>query len=190
MLNAIIMASGFSSRMGTNKLLLPYKGKLLIEHILDKVTACSFKSVTLVAQNDEIIDIGKSRKVNVIHNERAAEGQSASIKLGIANSPECKGYAFFTADQPLIDIETIKLLIDSFYEADNLIIVPSFSGKRGAPVIFPEKFKSELLALTGDTGGKNVIAKHPNEVRFIEVLNESILWDIDTEEDYRKLIHN
>jgi molybdenum cofactor cytidylyltransferase len=189
MLNAIIMASGFSSRMGTNKLLLPYKGKLLIEHILDKVIACNFASVTLVAQNEEIINIGKKRKVNVIHNTRAAEGQSASIKLGINNSPDCKGYAFFTADQPLLDVETIELLIDSFYKTGNSIIVPCFSGKRGTPVIFPEKFKSELLALSGDTGGKNVIEKHPNEVRFIEVHKESTLWDIDTEEDYRKLIH-
>lgn len=187
MLNAIIMASGFSNRMGTNKLLLPYKGKVFIEHVLDKVKACNFYSTVIIAKSPEVIDIGKKRGIKVIHNENAEKGQSESIKLGIANSPDSMGYAFFTADQPLIDIETIKLLMNSFYKEDS-IIIPIFKEKRGTPTIFPKRFRNDLLALEGDTGGRNVINKNMNAVKFIEVKNECVLWDIDTQEDYINLI--
>ena len=189
MLNAIIMASGFSNRMGTNKLLLPYKGKAMIEHILDKVKACDFYSTILVAQDHEIIDIGKKRGMKVTHNKKAEKGQSESIKLGIVNSPDAMGYAFFTADQPLIDIETIKLLMDSFYKEKDSIILPIFKGKRGTPVIFPKRFKDDLLALEGDTGGRNIINENMDAVKFIEVKKECVLWDIDTQEEYRNLIY-
>lgn len=190
MINAIIMASGFSSRMGTNKLLLPYKEKALIEHILDKVKECDFFSTVLVAQNFEVIGLAKKRGLKVIYNERAKNGQSESIKSGILNSPDAMGYAFFTADQPLIDIKTIKFLMDSFYKEKDSIIIPIFEEKRGTPVIFPKKFKEELLALEGDAGGRTIIKKYMNSVKLIEVREECILWDIDTQEDYRNLIHS
>ncbi|MDF2672895.1 MAG: hypothetical protein K0R09_1160, partial [Clostridiales bacterium] len=61
MLNAIIMASGFSNRMGSSKLLLTYKDKTLIEHILDKVIDCGFHDIILVARNKEILNMGNIR---------------------------------------------------------------------------------------------------------------------------------
>lgn len=189
MLSAIIMASGFSSRMGTNKLLLPYNGKALVEHILDKVKVCGFYSTILIAQNYEVIDMGKKRGIKVVYNNKAKEGQSQSIKLGILNSPDAMGYAFFTADQPLIDIETIKLLMDSFYKEEDSIIIPTFKEKRGTPVIFPKRFKNDLLALEGDTGGRNIINKNIDDVKLIEVKKDYVLWDIDTQEEYKSLIY-
>lgn len=188
MLNAIIMASGFSSRMGRNKLLLTYKGKRLIEHTLDKILDSGFQNIVLVAQDLEVIELGRARGVNVVLNQNALKGQSESIRLGIVNSPEAEGYAFFTGDQPLMDNDTIKFLMKHFYEGEKLIIVPVFNGKRGTPVIFPGKFKGELLALEGDTGGREVIRRHTDAVKFVEIKGETQLFDIDTEEDYRKLL--
>lgn len=189
MINAVIMASGFSKRMGENKLLLPYRGKTLIENTLDKVIECGFYDIVLVAQDEKVLKIGNSRGVKAINNERAELGQSQSIKLGIMNSREADGYAFFTGDQPLINIETIKYLMESFYKSKNSIIVPRNNEKRGTPVIFPREFKSELLSLEGDMGGKQIISKHMDVVNFIEVGSELYLFDIDTEEDYKKLIN-
>lgn len=189
MINAVIMASGFSKRMGENKLLLPYRGKTLIENTLDKVIECGFYDIVLVAQDEKVLKTGNSRGVKVINNERAELGQSQSIKLGIMNSREADGYAFFTGDQPLINIETIKYLMESFYKSKNSIIVPRYNEKRGTPVIFPREFKSELLSLEGDMGGKQIISEHMDVVNFIEVSSELYLFDIDTEEDYKKLIN-
>lgn len=188
MINAIIMASGFSSRMGQNKLLLQFNSKPLIEHILDKLLLCGFCCNILVAQNKRILEIGEKKGMKTVYNSKAYEGQSQSIKLGILNSPEALGYAFFTADQPLINTETIKFLMKKFYKYKDSIIVPCFKGRRGSPVIFPRAFIDELLALKGDIGGKAVINKHLESVKFIEVTKDYFLWDIDTEDDYRRLL--
>jgi molybdenum cofactor cytidylyltransferase len=182
------MASGFSNRMGTNKLLLTYKGKTLIENILDKIIQCGFYDIILVAQDKKILDLGNSRGIQCVYNEKAALGQSESIKLGVVNSKEAEGYAFFTGDQPLMDVRTIKFLMDCFYKAKNSIIVPIANEKRGTPVIFPNRFKAELLALRGDTGGKQIIARHMDESKFIEINSDLLLFDIDTQEDYKELL--
>lgn len=189
MINAIIMASGFSRRMGVNKLLLTFKGKTLIESILDKITKCDFYDIVLAAQDEKILEIGNKMGIKAIYNEKAELGQSQSIKLGIMNSREADGYAFFTGDQPLLNIDTIKYLMKCFNEAKDSIIIPAFNEKRGTPVIFPQKFKSELLSLEGDTGGKQIISKHMDFVKFIQIKSELLLFDIDTEEDYAELLN-
>ncbi len=189
MLNAIIMASGKSNRMKTNKLLLPYKGKCLIEHILDNVLKSHYLHTILIASDEEVLALGRDRGINVIQNLEANNGQSESIKLGILNSPESDGYAFFTGDQPLLDAETIDELIAKFYQFPKSIIVPSYQNKRGTPVLFPKSFREDLLSLSGDNGGKIIINKNLNLVKLVEVKNEFLLMDIDTQEDYQKLIH-
>lgn len=188
MINAIIMASGNSRRMGTNKLLLKYKEKTIIEHSIENVIMCDFYSSVLVSQYEKILDFGRERTMKVVHNYNSEKGQSESIKLGILNSPKSNGYMFFTGDQPLMNVETIKLLMKSFKENKNLIIVPRYNEKSGNPVIFPRKYENELLALQGDNGGRSIINKHLESVKFLEVKNEWLLSDIDTEEDYKRLI--
>ena len=188
MINAIVMASGYGSRMGINKLLLKYKEKALIEYVIENVISCDFYSTILVSQYEKVLSLGKERTMEVVHNYNSDKGQSESIKLGIINSPKADGYMFFTGDQPLMDVETIKLLMDSFNESANLIIVPMYNKKRGNPVVFPRKYIDELLQLQGDNGGRGIINKHLEDVKFVEVKNQWLLSDIDTEEDYRRLI--
>jgi molybdenum cofactor cytidylyltransferase len=190
MINAIIIASGYGKRMGTNKLLLPFQGKALVEHIIDKVMSCDFYSRILVAHHKQIVSLGRKKGIQVVYNVDAYRGQSESIKLGIINSPQADGYMFFTADQPLIDVKTIELLMNSFNETKNLIIVPKHMDKRGNPVIFPGKFIDELLTLQGDNGGRIIINKFIEDVRFIQVRNEYVLMDIDTKKDYKQLKNN
>ncbi|MBP1745156.1 MAG: hypothetical protein H6Q58_2134 [Firmicutes bacterium] len=190
MINAIIMASGFSRRMGRNKLLLLYNGKPLIDHVMDHVIGSGLSSVFLVSGNEDVLERGSLRNVSTIYNAKADAGQSESVKAGILNSPDCDAYMFFSGDQPLLDEETIRLLTESFSENPGLIIVPVFEGRKGAPVIFPKRFREELLALTGDTGGREIIRNHPGSVLLVEVRNSSMLLDIDTKEEYMELIES
>ena len=188
MIAAVILASGFSKRMGENKLLLPLDDKALIEHALDKIARCSFSNVILVSSHDDILKMGRDRNIIAIYNSNAEKGQSESIKLGILNSSECEGYMFFTGDQPLLDIDTINLLISSFENDKSKIVAPVCKGKRGNPVIFPSKFREEFLGLAGDTGGRIIINNHIEDALFVEVENEYEFWDVDTQEDYNKLV--
>ncbi len=188
MINAIIMASGYGRRMGKNKLLLTYKDKPLVQHIIEKVVSCDFYNRTIIVKDEEILSLAMNYGLNVVRNHNPSIGQSEAVKLGIDNTTRAKGYMFFTADQPLLDVETIELLVDAFKKNSDYIIVPTYRGKKGSPVIFPLEALDELRELQGDIGGRNVINNNMNKVIFIEVKNEYVLMDVDTWEDYEKLI--
>ena len=188
MVTAIILASGFSKRMGTNKLLLPFNNITLIQHTLHKILECNFSDIILVARENIILDLCKATNINGIYNDNAEVGKSSSIKIGIQNSPTCQGYMFFTGDQPLLDTDTINLILRTFENNKDKIIVPIYKGTKGNPVIFPSKLQWELLALTGDNGGRDILHKYVQDTIFVEAKNEYALWDIDSPEDYQKLI--
>jgi molybdenum cofactor cytidylyltransferase len=147
MISAIILASGYSRRMGQNKLLLKYKGKSLIEHTIETILQCGFSEVILVGREEEVIEIGNRYGLKVIINENAVKGISESIKLGVGNAKETDGFMFFMADQPFLDVDTVKGLNKEFEENSGCIIIPRFDGKRGSPVIFPCIFKEDFLIL-------------------------------------------
>lgn len=189
MINAIIMASGYGRRMGKDKLLLPFRDKLLVEHIIEKVIACDFYNTVIVSRDERILELASRKGIQVVQNNSAYKGQSESIKLGIMNTLKADGYMFFTADQPLINVGTIGRLIEIFNKNSNSIVVPRFEEKRGNPVIFPAKFINELMLIEGDKGGKSVITKNIKDVIFVEIKNEYELIDIDTYEDYEKILN-
>ncbi|MGL4730176.1 MAG: molybdenum cofactor cytidylyltransferase [Clostridium sp.] len=184
-ITAIIMASGLSTRMGSNKLLLNYKNEPIIQYVFEAVKNCLFHEVIVISQYDEIKKISENYKFKYVHNKKSDIGQSESIKLGILNSKPCDGYMFFVGDQPLIDEIYIKNMIFAFYKNLDYIIIPKCKNKTGNPVIFPFSKKEELLKLKNDEKGKKIINKTSN-IKYIEV-PESMLFDIDTKEDYKKL---
>ena len=184
MITAIVMASGFSKRMGLNKLLMKYNDKFLIEHTLEKISQCDFAEKIIVTQYEEIEKLTDNFKVVI--NENAHKGQSESIKLGVKSSEKCDGYMFFVADQPLISQNDIEKLIKVFRENKDFIVIPKYKEKRGNPVIYPSLYKEEILRLEGDKGGKSII-KSSNKIKYVEV-EEDTLFDIDNKDDFNKLL--
>lgn len=185
MITAIIMASGYSKRMGTkDKLNLKYNGKTLIEMTIDTILNCDFKEIILVAREENILELGKQKRIKVIKNENADKGISESIKLGVSNAVTSKGYMFIAADQPFLDVDIVNQLISKFNKYPDSIIIPIFEKRRGNPVIFPYELKEEFLNLNGDIGGKMIIEKHKDKLKFIEVDKGIKLFDIDTKEEY------
>lgn len=189
MINAIILAAGYSNRMGKNKLSLNLNGKSIIEHVMDSVLSYNFNDIVLIGRDKDVLKLSQRRGIKTIFNDKAIYGQSESIKLGVINSCDTDGYMFFTGDQPFIDTNTIRLLDYAFDKYKHSIIVPTFSSRKGSPVIFPKRFREELLCLQGDTGGRIIIDKYKNDVRFIELNSELPLLDIDTPEDYKNILN-
>ncbi|WP_042274204.1 molybdenum cofactor cytidylyltransferase [[Clostridium] dakarense] len=184
MINAIIMASGLSKRMGDNKLLLDFKGIPMIEYAFIEINKCYFNEVIVVSQYEEILSLSKRYKFKGVYNKDAYIGQSESIKLGILNSSKCDGYMFFVGDQPFIESFYINKIIDKFNEDKNYIIIPMCGNKKGNPVIFPYNKKNELLTLKDDEKGKKIINKS-SKLKYINV-SENMLIDIDNKVDYEK----
>lgn len=193
-ISAIIMASGKSERMGTNKLLLEYRGMTFIENTLEKVLKENFYEFAIVVSDKKVKrkvqDYIKNletdeKKIYIVDNKKSEKGQSESIKIGLKTLGKCDGYMFFSCDQPFLTSDTIKKILKNFNPEK--ITIPEYNGKRSLPVIFGENFKEELLKLEGDTGGKTVISNHPDKIRTVEIENSDEGKDIDTKEDYEML---
>ena len=193
-ISAIIMASGKSERMGTNKLLLEYRGMTFIENTLEKVLKENFYEFAIVVSDKKVKrkvqDYIKNletdeKKIYIVDNKKSEKGQSESIKIGLKTLGKCDGYMFFSCDQPFLTSDTIKKILKNFNP--ERITIPEYNGKRSLPVIFGENFKEELLKLEGDTGGKTVISNHPDKIRTVEIENSDEGKDIDTKEDYEML---
>ncbi|WP_405351150.1 NTP transferase domain-containing protein [Fusobacterium animalis] len=189
---AIILAAGFSKRMGENKLLLEYEGKTFIQTIIEKLLEINFNKIILVVSNLEIYKKYKNynEKLFVIFNDKAENGISESIKKAVTyakNNLEVDKYMFFVADQPLLKKETILKLIEK--SNSNKIIAPKNNNTMYNPVIFPNKYTSELLNLEGDKGGKQIILKHLDDITFVDIENANEFQDVDVIEEYLKLIN-
>lgn len=179
--DAVVMASGFSKRMGFNKLKLEYNNLSLLENCLKKLSSFLFNEV-LVCGREEWIDVlTKKYSFKYLNNLNAHLGQSESIKLGVKNSSG-KGITFFTADQPLLSEKTILTLYYNFLKT-NFITIPIVNNNRFSPVFFPDEKKAEFLKLEGDSGGKPII-KNSSLINLISFSSEKEFFDIDTEEDY------
>lgn len=190
MISAIILAAGQSTRMGIPKLLLPLEGKSLLQHVIDNALLSKVGEVIVVlgagaaALRREI----KQVKVRIIENALYKEGMSTSLKTGLqAVSPRAQAVIVLLADQPLVSHSTIDALIDKYLESGSLIVAPVYGGKRGNPVLFDRSLISELAAVTGDKGGREIIKRHPDHMATVPFESTLIGSDIDTWDDLNQV---
>ena len=180
------MGSGESKRFGSNKLLKKINGVPMIEILLKKLSELPFKKIIVTYKDREIFDICKKYPVIPVKNERYFLGQSESIKLGTAYI-ENEDMIFFTGDMPFLTVDTIKKIISKLWE-NSCITIPCLKEKRFSPVAFPNRYKEELMKLSGDTGGREIIKKENiNSLNFVKFNSKREFIDIDTEEEFEKI---
>ena len=190
MIYGIILAAGEGKRMGKVKLTLPLGDKQLIEWVLQAVKLTPLDRYFLVVrpEDKDIIKIGKAWGAEIVLNPDFRKGMSTSIKKALLkiNNQEVEGFFLILGDQPLITSKIINKLIKSFSPGKGEIIVPYFKDKRGNPVLFDICWKDELMAVTGDVGGRVLIKAHPEKIKRVNISDRAILFDIDQEKDYLK----
>jgi len=191
MIYGIILAAGEGKRMGKVKLTLPLGDKQLIEWVLQAVKLAPLDKYFLVVrpEDKEMIKTGEKWGAEIVLNSDFRKGMSTSIKKALQkiNTQETDGFFLILGDQPLITSTIINKLIKSFSSGKREIVVPYFKDKRGNPVLFDICWKDELMAVTGDVGGRVLIKAHPEKVKRINISDEAILFDIDEEKDYLKV---
>lgn len=181
------MASGFSSRMKQDKLLMKIGGETLIERVIKSCLESKLSDINLIYRTDEVKDIALKHGVKVIKNTNADKGQSESVKLGAkCADSDVNGIMFIVGDQPFLDALTIDQIISEFEHNPENIIIPIFGDRKGSPTIFPSYLRSELEEIEGDIGGREVISKNLDKVRYIHIENHRAGMDMDTQEDYKK----
>lgn len=187
-ISAVLLGAGESKRMGLDKLSLPWGRKTMLEHCFETLLRSEVNEliVVLSARNKGIKNLFQGRKVNIVINSLSKMGMSASIRRGLQEiHPHCRGILIALGDQPLLKTRTINALIRTFDQGKGGIIVPSFQGTRGHPVIFHRKFKKELLNLKGDVGGRSIIENHAEDVRVVPVKSIGVIKDVDTWPAYK-----
>jgi molybdenum cofactor cytidylyltransferase len=192
---AILMASGFSRRFGSeNKLLVPFRGKPLARYTLDLVCGLNcFREIFFITACDQVAALAEDLPVRVIRNRSPEKGRRESIRLGveaaitaaaIAAADNEKGssyYVFFPCDQPLLDPETLKRILEA--RKPGCIVEPRCRGRPGNPCLFSDVFWEELLTLKEGEQAKVIKARHPNAIIPIEAPNPLAFADIDNLDD-------
>lgn len=196
-ITAIILAAGLSKRLGRNKLLLPLGDETVLRKTAKAVLASAVSEIILVTGHEEaaVKQAVEGFDVRLAHNPRYAEGQSTSMIAGIeAAREEACAYLFVLGDQPLLTPQIVNDLI-SLYEKsrpDALVAAPTFRGRRGNPALFSASLRDELLQASGDAGGRGIIRRleteSPEQIVFHRLPNDDIFLDIDTEEDYERML--
>jgi molybdenum cofactor cytidylyltransferase len=193
MISAILLGAGESKRMGVNKLSLPWGKKTVFEHCFNTLLRSKIKEVIVVLSDRsrgiksqfEKRSSFADKGVKVTMNPNYKRGMSTSIRKGIqVMDPKSQGILIALGDQPLVKTRTINALIDAFCERKGAIVVPSFHGEKGHPVIFHRRYKKELLKLKGDMGGKSIFEKYPKSIKIVPVRSEGVIKDIDTWQEY------
>lgn len=168
-----------------NKLLVPFDGAPLITKVVDRALETAIAPVFVVVGHDaDAIKVAlKGRPVQVVHNRDFASGLSTSVKAGVeALSPSAIGAMFLLGDMPLVSTATLQRLGKAFGAKPTEVVVPTFRGRRGNPVVLPRRLFGEVSKLTGDRGARPILERFSTVVREVEVNDEGILFDIDTPE--------
>ncbi len=190
MISAIILAAGEAKRMGKLKQLLPLGKCTVLEKTIKNVVASRVDETIVVLgyQADKIIPKIATTTVKIVVNPHYSGGMSTSIISGLqAVEEKSDAIMVVLADQPFIDSHIINHILEEFAKHSKGIIIPTYGGKQGHPVIISLKYKSELLALKGDIGARELISRHSEDVYLVNVDSYGIIVDIDTKEEYKLL---
>ncbi len=192
MITAIILSAGESKRMGTPKPLLMINHETFLAHIISLIRKSKVGSIMVVlgSQAELIRKKIPLNDVELVFNDDFAQGQLSSLKVGlraIKNTKDIEGVMVFLVDHPLISVDLINKLLDKFYGSGNRIVVPTYKGRRGHPVIFPKLLFSELMTAPNQQGARTVLRNNQAQIVELDTSEEGILLDIDTPEQYAKI---
>ena len=188
---AIVLAAGLSSRMGVQKLLLPFGGKTVISHIVDQLLASTVGEVHVVVghQAERIRAELSGRAISIVNNPNYTSGMLSSVRCGLRNLPEkCRAVMVVLGDQPSITTGLIDQILQSFAATEKNILVPLYKGKRGHPILFSSHYRDEILTQYGDVGLRGLLHGHSDDTFEMAVSTASVLCDMDCPEDYRREI--
>jgi molybdenum cofactor cytidylyltransferase len=185
----ILLAAGGSTRLGRPKQLLNWRGQPLVRTVAATALAAGLSPVVIVAgaEAEGVVRALEGLPVQIVHNADWEAGQSSSVRTGVeALPPETGAAVFLLADQPQIPASLVGALVERHATTLSPLVAPLTGGRRANPVLFDRRTFPDLLALTGDVGGRSLFARYP--VEWVTWHDESILLDVDTQSDYQHLL--
>lgn len=181
---AILLAAGLSSRFGTPKLLAELNsGSTVFAQTYSRLKL-AVSDVIVVTRPGIASQLMKTCPELLVF-DNAQDGMGATLAFAIRSTDSWDSALICLADMPFISTATYKR-IAAASDAES-IVVPTCDGEKANPVSFGSRFFSELRNLSGDTGGREVLKRHPDSVRNLEITEHAVLDDIDTPSDLARL---
>jgi molybdenum cofactor cytidylyltransferase len=199
----IILAAGKASRFGGAKQLLDYHRQPFVRIVAETALKAGLSPVILVtgANAEQVEAAVQGLPIKIVHNPDWENGQSTSIRAGLLgcrssasasaevelpHSRDVGGAIFLLADQPQVTVEVLRALVERHSQDLPAALAPYVFDRRANPVLFDRITFNDLLALQGDTGGRAIFSKF--SPRYVNWYDKRLLLDVDTPEDYQKLL--
>lgn len=188
----VILAAGNSSRLGQPKQLLGYKDSTLLKNTIAEASLVpNAKIIVVTGANNQLIEEELDpSKIKISFNPDWEFGMASSIVNGLQKLltlyPDYENCIFAVCDQPYVSSLIFENLIQEYNKTGKGIVASAYSETLGTPVLFHKKYFAELLELKGQEGAKKIISKFSDDV--VSILFEKGNIDIDTEDDYNKLM--
>jgi len=185
----LILAAGESSRMGSPKALLEFRGETFIDRLIRCFSAYCSPVIVVLGHEPEVIRAGVRSPLHAVFvlNTDYQRGQFSSMQCGLRAVPaDVDALVFTPVDHPNVEPATVAKLIASGAP----IAIPQYLGRHGHPVLFSRSLIPEFLALPPDSQARDVTHRHASDTRYIDVADAGILDDIDDPEAYRRLLQS
>jgi molybdenum cofactor cytidylyltransferase len=179
----VLLAAGRGERFGGHKLLAPLPDGTLLavaaaRNLVDALPDC----VAVLRPGDEILaSLLAAEGLRIVVNPDADHGMGTSLARGVA-ACDADGWVIALADMPAIRPQTVASVAAAL-AAGAPLAAPVYRGQRGHPIGFARRFRAALTALTGDRGGRDILAQHADEIRLIDVNDAGVLVDVDQAAD-------
>jgi molybdenum cofactor cytidylyltransferase len=189
MISAIVLAAGQATRFGQCKQLTRLGQKTLLEHVLHNVNRSKVDDIVVVlgAHAEEIrnqVHFGRER---IVINEQFSLGLSSSLQAGLrALLPAADAALIVLADQPFVTSRTLDILVDEYDRRRPQVVVPTYRGVRGNPVLVDRALFDEMMEIRGDVGCRAIFGDHAQAIVKVAVDDPGIVSDIDTMEDLER----
>lgn len=167
--------------------MLPFAGGTILGQTIDNLLSSSVAEVIVVlgAGAQQMKKAIAARAVKVVFNPDYRRGMATSLKTGLkVVDGRAQMVMVALADQPMVDKETYNRLIEESLGSGRGITIPTYQASRGNPIIFSIGYKGELLGLEGDVGGREIVARHPDDILEVAVGSKGVNIDINTMADY------
>ncbi len=187
----VVLAAGASRRFSGTvpKQLVELDGEPLVRRAARRALESRLGSVIVVVGHRaaEVRRAVADQPVEVVENPNWQEGQSGSVRAGLAAiAEEAAAAVFIPCDQPFLTAELIDRLLDAHAASGAPIAVPAYRGRRGSPVLIARPLFPELARITGDAGGRQLFGRH--RVVEVDLEEERPLLDFDTREGWSRLL--
>ena len=189
-IGAVVLAAGESRRMGEPKMSLPWGNTTVIARVCEVLLASGVEEIWVVTGGgrEQVEAALQHLPVYTVYNlEFADHNMIHSLQTGITSlSNNLKTTLVALGDQPQIESDTIRRLMQAFQESSASLIVPSYNNHRGHPWLLSRSLWPEILSLQPPSTLRDFLNGHAEQIQYINIATPTVLKDLDTPEDYAR----